>query len=143
MNKRELSKVFSKLSREEVNLESHKVELTLLNDLKKLYDVVDKLTDENDSWRKPTQEIINKIKNLKEDVRNELSFAENKLDALESFIPKLQSMKDKISQQAKDLGIKPKDIKGFDKIDIRIAYIKGKKSLFKSASKEARKESKQ
>ena len=92
MNKRELSKVFSKLSREDVNLGSHKVELTLLNDLQKLYDVVDKLTDETDSWRKPTQEIINKIKNLKEDVRNELSFAENKLDALESFIPKLQSM---------------------------------------------------
>ena len=143
MNKRELSKVFSKLSREDVNLGSHKVELTLLNDLQKLYDVVDKLTDETDSWRKPTQEIINKIKNLKEDVRNELSFAENKLDALESFIPKLQSMKDKISQQAKDLGIKPKDIKGFDKIDIRIAYIKGKKSLFKSASKEAIQISKQ
>ncbi len=143
MNKRELSKVFSKLSREEVNLESHKVELTLLNDLKKLYDVVDKLTDETDGWRKPTQQKINEIKNLKEDIRDNLAFNESKINQLEAFIPKLQSMKDKISQQAKDLGIKPKDIKGFDKIDIRIAYIKGKKSLFNSASKEARQISKQ
>ena len=34
MNKRELSKVFSKLSREEVNLESHKVDLALVDDIK-------------------------------------------------------------------------------------------------------------
>jgi len=37
MNKRELSKVFSKLSREEVNLESHKVELGLVDDFEKKF----------------------------------------------------------------------------------------------------------
>ena len=36
MNKRELSKVFSKLSREEVNLESHKVELACVEKLFKI-----------------------------------------------------------------------------------------------------------
>ena len=30
---------------------------------------------------------------------------------LQTFIPKLEDIKDKISQQAKDLGVKPKDIK--------------------------------
>ena len=36
MNKRELSKVFSKLSREEVSLGSHRVDLALKEDISKL-----------------------------------------------------------------------------------------------------------
>ena len=43
MNKRELSKVFSKLSREEVNLESHKVELGLAQDLQNVAKTMRKL----------------------------------------------------------------------------------------------------
>ena len=54
MNKRELSKVFSKLSREEVNLESHKVELarkapSVLKDFEKLDAKLRKSQDKVDS----------------------------------------------------------------------------------------------
>ena len=36
MNKRELSKVFSRLAKEEVNLGTHRVELTFVQDIQKL-----------------------------------------------------------------------------------------------------------
>lgn len=143
MNKRELSKVFSRLAKEEVNLESHRVDLALADDLKKMFDVVDKTSDDIFGWRKPTQEKINQIRSLKEQIRNRLDNTEDDIKYLDTFIPKLQSLKDKLSKSAKELGVNPKDIKGFDKIDVRIRQIKDKSKDFKSDSKEARKESKQ
>ena len=143
MNKRELSKVFSRLAKEEVNLGTHRVDLALTDDLKKMFDVVDKTSDDIFGWRKPTQEKINQIKSLKEQIRNRLDNTEDNIKYLDTFIPKLQSLKDKLSKSAKELGVNPKDIKGFDKIDVRISQIKDKSKDFKSDSKEARKESKQ
>jgi len=138
-----LDSVLDKFPKDKTELAKHKVNLTLADDLKKMFDVVDKRTDELDSWRKPTQEIINKIKNLKEDIRNTLSSTGNKLESLNTFIPKLESLRDKISTSAKELGINPKEIKGFDKINIRIKQIKSRPNDFKSDSKEARQISKE
>jgi|TARA_R110000764_G_scaffold39694_1_gene88715 predicted nucleic acid-binding Zn-ribbon protein len=138
-----LKNILDKFPKDEVQLESHKVDLALADDLKKMFDVVDKTSDDIFGWRKPTQEKVNQIRSLKEQIRNRLDNTEDDIKYLDTFIPKLQSLKDKLSKSAKELGVNPKDIKGFDKIDIRIRQIKDKSKDFKSDSKEARKESKQ
>ena len=56
-----LKNILDKFPKDEVKLESHKVELGLADDLKKMFDVVDKTSDDIFGWRKPTQEKINQI----------------------------------------------------------------------------------
>ena len=92
---------------------------------------------------KPVKQKTNEINNAKEDIRDLLAYSQARINELQTFIPKLEDIKDKISQQAKDLGVKPKDIKGYDKIAMNIAYIKSRKSTFASAIREATKISKQ
>ena len=139
-NLKNVLKIFPK---DKTELESQKIELTTLDDLRKLTDSVSKLGDETTRWVKPVREKTNQINNAKEDIRDILAYSQARINELQTFIPKLESIKDKITQQAKDLGVKPKDIKGYEKIPMNIAYIKSRKSTFASDIKEATKISKQ
>lgn len=138
-----LDRVLDKFPKDKTELASQKIELTSLDELRKLIDSVDKLDNETNSWMKPVKQKTNEINNAKEDIRDLLAYSQARINELQTFIPKLEDIKDKISQQAKDLGVKPKDIKGYDKIAMNIAYIKGRKSTFASAIREATKISKQ
>jgi len=92
MNKRELSKVFSKLSREEVNLESHKVDLTLVDDYsKRLKKTIDAASEASFSITKGKAQLEGAIKNAE-------------------ILVKMQV---EIEKSAKELGVLP-PIKGDD-----------------------------
>jgi predicted nucleic acid-binding Zn-ribbon protein len=103
MNKRELSKVFSKLSREEVNLESHKVELarkapSVLKDFEKLDAKLRKSQDKVDSsfnsYRKSWQNFQSEVKDIEADRK------------------RLEGDVAEINQSAMDLGVDFNDVKG-------------------------------
>jgi hypothetical protein len=92
MNKRELSKVFSKLSREEVNLESHKVDLTLVDDYsKRLKKTIDAASEASFSITRGKAQLESAIKNAE-------------------ILVKMQV---EIEKSAKELGVLP-PIKGDD-----------------------------
>jgi hypothetical protein len=92
MNKRELSKVFSKLSREEVNLESHKVDLTLVDDYsKRLKKTIDAASEASFSITRGKAQLEGAIKNAE-------------------ILVKMQV---EIEKSAKELGVLP-PIKGDD-----------------------------
>ena len=103
MNKRELSKVFSKLSREEVNLESHKVELarkapSVLKDFEKLDAKLRKSQDKVDSsfnsYRKSWQNFQSEVKDIEADRK------------------RLEGDVAEINQSAMDLGVDFNNVKG-------------------------------
>ena len=103
MNKRELSKVFSKLSREEVNLESHKVELarkapSVLKDFEKLDAKLRKSQDKVDSsfnsYRKSWQNFQSEVKDIAADRK------------------RLEGDVAEINQSAMDLGVDFNNVKG-------------------------------
>ena len=103
MNKRELSKVFSKLSSKEVNLESHKVELarkapSVLKDFEKLDAKLRKSQDKVDSsfnsYRKSWQNFQSEVKDIEADRK------------------RLEGDVAEINQSAMDLGVDFNDVKG-------------------------------
>ena len=53
-------------------LASQKIELTTLDELRKLIDSVNKLDNETNSWMKPVKQKTNEINNAKEDIRDYL-----------------------------------------------------------------------
>ena len=92
MNKRELSKVFSKLSSKEVNLESHKVDLTLVDDYsKRLKKTIDAASEASFSITRGKAQLEGAIKNAE-------------------ILVKMQV---EIEKSAKELGVLP-PIKGDD-----------------------------
>jgi predicted nucleic acid-binding Zn-ribbon protein len=103
MNKRELSKVFSRLAKEEVNLESHKVELarkapSVLKDFEKLDAKLRKSQDKVDSsfnsYRKSWQNFQSEVKDIEADRK------------------RLEGDVAEINQSAMDLGVDFDNVKG-------------------------------
>ena len=98
MNKRELSKVFSKLSREEVNLESHKVELGLMQDALQIFKKAqDEFTSAASMEDRAKEEYKNRLKKFSQ----------------------AKKISDKVKESSKNLGVDlPSSTqKLFDKID--------------------------
>lgn len=103
MNKRELSKVFSRLAKEEVNLESHKVELarkapSVLKDFEKLDAKLRKSQDKVDSsfnsYKKSWQNFQSEVKDIEADRK------------------RLEGDVAEINQSAMDLGVDFDNVKG-------------------------------
>ena len=109
MNKRELSKVFSKLSREEVNLESHKVELSLESDAlavqKNLSAQRDKLGSKLNDAFVPIRRIEKLIENLEGYASLSNGFKDY-MKALYNAEKVFEDSKNKIKNSEQELGIK-------------------------------------
>ena len=109
MNKRELSKVFSKLSREEVNLESHKLELSLESDAlavqKNLSAQRDKLESKLDDAFIPVRRIEKLIENLEGYASLSNGFKDY-MKALYDAEKVFEDSKNKIKNSEQELGIK-------------------------------------
>ena len=117
MNKRELSKVFSKLSRKEVNLESHKVELSFIQDIQQLINTIYREVDASEKEASSLDGKIGQIMSLKDILMQEAKKHEGTLDGLNVLKFDAKEMKNKVSQAAKDLGVDIKNIKGMDDLD--------------------------
>ena len=109
MNKRELSKVFSKLSREEVNLESHKLELSLESDAlavqKNLSAQRDKLGSKLNDAFVPIRRIEKLIENLEGYASLSNGFKDY-MKALYDAEKVFEDSKNKIKNSEQELGIK-------------------------------------
>jgi len=109
MNKRELSKVFSKLSREKVNLESHKLELSLESDAlavqKNLSAQRDKLESKLDDAFIPVRRIEKLIENLEGYASLSNGFKDY-MKALYDAEKVFEDSKNKIKNSEQELGIK-------------------------------------
>ena len=115
MNKRELSKVFSKLSREDVNLESHKVELGLAQDLQNVAKTMSKTLD---TANKVVDASIKVNVALKKVEKDSMFYNKNASITYEKVTQDLKYLKilmDKASSMAKELGVQEEDIDGYKK----------------------------
>jgi|DEB0MinimDraft_12_1074336.scaffolds.fasta_scaffold167714_2 esterase/lipase len=115
MNKRELSKVFSKLSREEVNLESHKVELGLAQDLQNVAKTMSKTLD---TANKVVDASIKVNVALKKVEKDSMFYNKNASITYEKVTQDLKYLKilmDKASSMAKELGVQEENIDGYKK----------------------------
>lgn len=122
MNKRELSKVFSKLSRKEVNLESHKVELGKIQDeINQLVNNVkgaDKeltLVEQDliSAWR-DYDEVRNQIEPLKKKLKEAKGTASARADFFD-FGKDIKELFNKMKKAASELGVKVDSIKDYKK----------------------------
>ena len=139
MNKRELSKVFSKLSREEVNLESHKVDLALKEDISKL---INKYTQVYKNISKRGQDrkvLVKKINELKTQIGNNIIGTESEISGFNDLIPKMKATAKKVIQTTKELGVNPGDIKDFGLLETLISQSKSDLKDYQNDVKNAEK----
>jgi len=115
MNKRELSKVFSKLSREEVNLESHKVELGLAQDLQNSVKAMSNTLDTANKVVDTSIKVNVAIKKVEKDSRFYNKYASITYEDITQNLKNLKTLMDKASTMAKELGVQEEDIDGYKK----------------------------
>ena len=136
-----LDRVLDKFPKNKTELASQKIELALADDIKKKFALVDSLEDDLSRYAKIRQQDLQKIYSLKEALRDNIGISESRLKELSEVLPGLEELKNKISQSAKELGVNPKEVKNFDRIDPYLKSIKSTVKDFNGDVKEARKES--
>ena len=105
--------IYKKLFTEEkLELESHKIELGLIDDLKKL---LIRMKSVEGALAKSTQKSINSLQafsKVQGNLKDSYQMAQLDKDDAKDEIKIAVSIIEKISKQAKDLGINPSEIKG-------------------------------
>ena len=139
MNKRELSKVFSKLSRKEVNLESHKVELALVDDIKNELRVLKDNSSLMERRRAAIKTKGEEVFKLKSGVNDLIRDGESDINFSSQNLGDVSKLKERITKSAKELGMNPKDIKGFAELDKEMKNIKEAAKELKSKITETKK----
>jgi len=134
MNKRELSKVFSKLSREEVNLESHKLELSLESDAlavqKKMSSERDKLESKLDNAFLPIRRIEKLIENLEGYASLSNGFKDY-MKALYDAEKVFEDTKNKIKNSEQELGIKIPEPKFIGELSQQLSFFQRMEQNFR------------
>ena len=134
MNKRELSKVFSKLSREEVNLESHKLELSLESDAlavqKKMSSERDKLESKLDNAFVPIRRIEKLIENLEGYASLSNGFKDY-MKALYDAEKVFEDTKNKIKNSEQELGIKIPEPKFIGELSQQLSFFQRMEQNFR------------
>ena len=134
MNKRELSKVFSKLSREEVNLESHKLELSLESDAlavqKNLSAQRDKLGSKLNDAFVPIRRIEKLIENLEGYASLSNGFKDY-MKALYDAEKVFEDSKNKIKNSEQELGIKIPEPKFIGKLSQQLSFFQKMEQNFR------------
>ena len=117
---KELNKVFSMIQTK-TELKSEKVELALVDDLKKL----------NNSYLSDTDTANSKIKGLLSDARS----IESKIESALKNVSKIKTAISKVEQSAKDLGIKSSNIKELETANVILKDSNDYKQILSSLKK--------
>ena len=117
---KELNKVFSMIQTK-TELKSEKVELALVDDLKKL----------NNSYLSDTDTANSKIKGLLSDARS----IESKIESALKNVSKIKTAISKVEQSAKDLGIKSSNIKELETANVILKNSNDYKQILSSLKK--------
>ena len=115
MNKRELSKVFSKLSREEVNLGTHRVELGLAQDLQNVAKTMSKTLDTANKIVDASIKVNVALKKVEKDSMFYNKNASITYEKVTQDLKYLKILMDKASSMAKELGVQEENIDGYKK----------------------------
>jgi hypothetical protein len=132
MNKRELSKVFSKLSREEVNLGSHRVDLALVDDLSKFLTNLKKASEQISSNRNKLGKNLRDIESLISDLKVNYNTALKNKQAVDVGINSAIKISDQIAKQAKELGVKPSSVKGVSELISLVTEVENSQEMVDS-----------
>ena len=143
MNKRELSKVFSRLAKEEVNLGTHRVELTIIMDIQKYLKSAEGYFDDAIDTENELSELTSEIEDRKDLLRRSIENAKKEVQYLKTGIKgDIDDIKNRASKAAGELGIDLKDIKGMKELEALIQEgklsAKNLENQIKFASKEAK-----
>jgi len=111
--KSRLSKVLGKMPKE--NIELAKVELGLVDDLKKLNIESDKIVGTVNKYSSDLSKLFQEIRNLSDDFNSINDRRNDDIKKGKSTLKEINIILDKTQQQAKDLGIAPRDIPNFIK----------------------------
>ena len=139
MIKRELSKVFSKLSREEVNLGTHKVDLALKEDIAKLINKYQQVFKNISKRGQDRKGLVKKINELKTQIGNNIIGTESEISGFNDLIPKMKATAKKVIQTTKELGVNPGDIKDFGLLETLIDQSKSDLKDYQNDVKNAEK----
>jgi|TARA_R110000782_G_C14482898_1_gene376248 hypothetical protein len=143
MNKRELSKVFSRLAKEEVNLGTHRVELTIIMDIQKYLKSAEGYFNDAIDMENELSEYTSEIEDTKDLLRKSIENAKSEVRYLKTGMKgDVDDIKNRASKAAGELGIDLKDIKGMKELEALIQegklYAKNLENQIKFASKEAK-----
>jgi uncharacterized protein YukE len=102
--------IYNKLFKEEVQLESHKVELALIDDLKQ---IVVRMKALDGAFGKSTQKAVNALSafaKVQGDLKDGYAGASLDRDEAKDEIKAAVALIEKISKQAREVGLNPNDI---------------------------------
>ena len=115
MSKKAMAKIVE-ISKQKENLSTHRVELSFQDDIQKfLTEVYDEI-DFNENLNKEMDESWVKTRNAVEDLVQKTNEVKNHLANLD-FKGDAKEIKDRVKAAAKELGVDPTAVKGYDLID--------------------------
>ena len=111
--KSNIQKVYSKLPKQE--LSAQKVELGLVDDLKKLSVVSDKIVSNVNKDSNDLSKLFQELRDLSDDFNSINDRRNDDIKKGKATLKEINNILDKTQQQAKELGVSPKDIPNFIK----------------------------
>ena len=111
--KSNIEKVYSKLPKTE--LSAHKIELGLVDDLKKLSVVSDKIVSNVNKDSNDLSKLFQELRDLSDDFNSINDRRNDDIKKGKATLKEINNILDKTQQQAKELGVLPKDIPNFIK----------------------------
>ena len=111
--KSNIQKVYSKLPKQELSVQ--KVELGLVDDLKKLSVVSDKIVSNVNKDSNDLSKLFQELRDLSDDFNSINDRRNDDIKKGKATLKEINNILDKTQQQAKELGVSPKDIPNFIK----------------------------
>jgi len=126
----ELQRIFDRLPKEKVELE--KVELGLMDDLSKFLTSLSKANKQVSSNSTKLSKNLLSIENLIVDLKVNYNTAEENKKALAVGMASATKLGDKIAIAAKDLGVKPSEVKGVNELISLVEEAEGNEEVIDS-----------
>ena len=126
----ELQRIFDRLPKEKVELE--KVELGLMDDLSKFLTSLSKANKQVSSNKTKLSKNLLSIENLIVDLKVNYNTAEENKKALAVGMASAIKLGDKIAIAAKDLGVKPSEVKGVNELISLVEEAEGNEEVIDS-----------
>ena len=126
----ELQRIFDRLPKEKVELE--KVELGLMDDLSKFLTSLSKANKQVSSNKTKLSKNLLSIENLIVDLKVNYNTAEENKKALAVGMASATKLGDKIAIAAKDLGVKPSEVKGVNELISLVEEAEGNEEVIDS-----------
>ena len=126
----ELKKIFDRLPKEKVELE--KVELGLIDDVSKFTNALSKANKQIESNKTKLSKNLLSIENLIVDLKVNYNTAEENKKALAVGMASATKLGDKIAIAAKDLGVKPSEVKGVNELISLVEEAEGNEEVIDS-----------